>query len=190
MNNPASEFELNLFLGLTLILLAVKGILCIYLGKKLLDNKWETGKWTFNFITAIFVLLLSFLISRVVYLYFDFFMTKLDADTYYLMPNILIWKWGVALSTIGFVVLLFFLDKKVLNLKLKGIPAYFVLGIIVLMLILPVNTLEDFVFVSSLGIVGGTSGIMVLVIFLYIGITIPGLRRPAFWILAGGPNLC
>ncbi len=185
MTSVLNEFEFNLFLTLTILLLIVKGLLCVYLGKKLLDKKKETGKWTMTFVTAFFFLLVSLLVSRLIYMDFDFILTQFDPDTYYLMPNLLAWKFGVLFSTVGFVILLVILDYKVLKFKLKGIPAFFVLGVVALILFIPVNNSDDFVFVSGLGIIGGAAGFMVLVIFLYIGIKIPGLRRPAFLILAG-----
>ncbi len=180
-----TQFEYNVFFGLTILLLITKAALSIYLGKRLLDSKKETGKIKLNFITAFFVLILCLFISRLFYLYFDFFLTKLDPTTYYLMPNVWVWKIaGIALS-IGFAFVLYTLDKKALKFKLKGIPAYCTLGSEILVLIIPVNSQEDFVFVSGVGIIGGLGAIMVLIIFLYIGIKIPGLRKPSFMITLG-----
>ena len=185
MVSEISGFELNLFFILTIILLVVKGTLSIYLGKKIFDRKKESGKWSLDFITAFFILIVCLFVSRLIYMYFDFVLTRFDPDTYYLMPNVLVWKMAGIFGSVGIAVVLFTLDKKALKFKLKGIPAWYTLSVEIIVFILPVNSREDFVFISALGILGSISSLLVLIIFLYIGIKIPGLRKPSFMLLTG-----
>ncbi|MHA1274224.1 MAG: hypothetical protein ACTSVV_06545 [Promethearchaeota archaeon] len=185
MTTQISAFELNFFLALTIILISVKLLLSIYLGKRIYYSKKETGQFSLNFITAFFVLIVSLLISRLFYLYFDFFLTKLDHTTYHLMPNVLIWKIGGVISASGFAFVLYVLDKKALKFKLKGIFVYIIIIGEIIVLAYPVKTAEDFTFVSELGIITGVGAFLVLFIFLYIGIKIPGLRKPSFLMLSG-----
>ena len=49
----------------------------------------------------------------------------------------------------------------------------------------PVNSQEDFTIVSTIGFIGDIAGIAIPLIFLYIGIKTPGLRKTAFMIAFG-----
>ncbi len=180
-----TEFEFNLFFILTIILLIVKGLLSIYLGKKLQKSIKETGKFKLNFISAFFILMVCLFISRLVYFYFDFILTRFDPATYHQLPNIIFWKLGSSFNAAGLVVVLYTLDKTALKFKLKGILAYIVIAFIVISIAFPVYTAEDFTLLSAIGIFMAAVSLIVLFIFLYIGIKIPGLRKPAFLILTG-----
>lgn len=185
MTADISDFEFELFFVLTTILINCKLLLSVYLGKKLIDKKKETGKFKLSFITAVFVFIVSLFVSRLLYMYFDFYLTKFDTSTYYLMPNVLIWKIALFIGSVGFAFVLFTVDKKVLKFKLKGILAYLTLGIALLILIWPVKSFQDFVFISGLGITIGLSGFVIFIIFLYIGIKVSSFRKPSFLIDIG-----
>jgi hypothetical protein len=185
MTIEITDFEFTIFFILTIILLITKATLSIYLGRKLLKSKKETGKFKLNFITAFFFLMVCLFISRLVYMYFDFFLTRFDPELYYEMPNVLFWKIGSFFNAIGLAIVLYTLDKTALKFKLKGILAYVLVGFAVVNLLFPVNSQEDFTLLSAIGIFMSAASLMVLVIFLYIGIKIPGLRKPSFFMLAG-----
>ncbi len=178
-----SSFQYQLFLILTIILIGVKCLLAIYLGKKIHEKKKETGKYTIDFVFGMFVLFIGLIISRIIFVYFDFFLTYFDSDVYY--KYAIYWKVALLISAIGLAFFNFVLDKKALHFKLKGIIAYFVLGGSIVILFWPVNSPADFQTISALSLITSSGTVLVLFIFLYIGIKIPGLRKPAFMTIAG-----
>lgn len=175
-------FEFQLFFIMTLIILITKVLLAIFLGVKVFKKKKETGKFDLDFIMCVFILLIVLFVSRVLYTIFDFALTEFDANRFYEMPNILYWKSAGFIASAGFVLTLFFIDKKVLNFKLKGIPAIFLLGVMCFQLFYPVNSSEDFTLVSQVGLLTTAVGLVLPVIFLYIGYKTPGLRKTSYMI--------
>ncbi len=179
------SYEYNIFLILTIVLLAIKLCLSIYLGKLVQKRIKEIGSFSPDFIFGFFVFMVCLFVSRLFYMYFDFVLTLFDPNVYYLMPNIIFWKLGAFTSAMGYIVVLFIVDKKVLKFKLKGIPAYFSLVISFLTLLWPVNNAQDFQLVSALGFLIGLTGLIIFFIFIYSAIKIPGLRSASLLIAFG-----
>ncbi len=181
-----NSFEYNLFLNLTLILLSVKIILTIYLLIEILRRrKKEGGKLQVDFVFAIFVFMICLIISRVVYMIFDFKLTYFNAETYFKFPNYVFWKIGLFIGVIGFAFVIFIIDKKALKFKLKGILSYFPIAIGLIILFWPVNSSQDIIFMSFLGIISTVSGLLLISLFIYLGITIQPLRKISFLITFG-----
>ncbi|MHA1294341.1 MAG: hypothetical protein ACTSQJ_16985 [Promethearchaeota archaeon] len=180
-----NSFEYNFLFALYIVLLSTKLILVIYLGKKVIKRRKEEDFKAFDFIFSVFVLMICAFISRLLYFYFDFVLTKFDSDTFYLVPNVIIWKLAGFIGSLGFAFVLFTIDKKVLNFKFKGIFTYIIIATALFILFYPVNTSEDFEFVSALGLIPNLIGSVIPIIFLYIGIKTPGLRKTAFIIAFG-----
>lgn len=175
------EFELLFYL--TIVVIIAKVIFSLYLGIRILQKKKRVGEFQFDFMFGLFVLMLTLLISRIMLCYFDFFLTKLNEDTYYLSPNIEVWKTATLISVIGFIVLLFIIDKRVLRFKFKGIPAYILIGLALFQFLYPVDNIEDFRFISMIGLFQMVVVAWVPLLFLYIGIKTPGLRKISFTIV-------
>ena len=129
--------------------------------------------------------MICLIVSRAFYIIFDFFLTFFDSETYYLFPNYVFWKLGFTISTIGFAFVIYIIDKKALKFKLKGIFAYFSVAIAIIIFLIPTNSSEDFSFLSFLGILASISGLILIVLFVYIGITIQPLRKTSFIITFG-----
>ena len=185
MKISPNTFEYNLFLTLIIIILCFKLSLAIYLFTLSYKKKKETGKFTFDFLFSMFVLMTCLFISRLLYMIFDFYLTQFDTSTAYLQPTITVWKFAALTANIGFIVVLYIIDKKVLNFKLKGILAYITAIAAAIQFLYPVNSQEDFTIVSTIGFIGDIAGIAIPLIFLYIGIKTPGLRKTAFMIAFG-----
>lgn len=184
--SPGS-FEFQLFFILTLLLLVTKGILLLFVGNKLIKKKREGGSISMDFVFGMFILLLSLFISRLFFVYFDFILTEFDSSAYYLFPNYLFWKMGMVITSIGIGILLFITDKKVLGFKLKGIFSYIAFIGAVIILLYPVNTANDFAFISGLSIITNGSIAILLLFFIYIAIKSTGdVRRNAIFIVIGG----
>ncbi|MFX1279915.1 MAG: hypothetical protein ACFFA3_10900 [Promethearchaeota archaeon] len=180
-----NSFDYNLLFSLNIILMIAKLSLTIYLAKRVLEKKRERGKFEINFIFGIFILMLGLLISRLIYFYFDFYLTFYDQDLLHLFPNIIFWKAASFISSLSFVILLYIIDKKMFRFKFKGILAYFLLGIALFQLIYPVSTAEDFQFISAVGMLGSLVMILIPALFIYIGIKRPDLRKISFIFVIG-----
>lgn len=180
------SYEYNLFLTLTLILLSVKLVLAVFLYKQVLERKEkEGGKLRIDFVFAIFIFMVCLIVSRIFYMIFDFGLTYFDAETYYLFPNYVFWKIGLAIGVLGFACVIYIIDKKATKYKFKGILAYFPLMVAAIICLWPINSSEDFVFISLLGIVSSASGLLLIILFVYIGITIQPLRKSSFLLTFG-----
>jgi hypothetical protein len=164
---------------LTLAIIFFKLILGIYLSVKVRKSKKEE-KGIPLFIAAVMLLMFLWAISRTFFMLFDFFFTKFVELDYPKFPNVWFWKFGSLFGAIGVVAILFIVDKKILSNKFKGIFAYIMLSSTVIMMIFPVYTYPDFVMVSTIGFIGSATSLLVPILFLYIGIKTPGLRKTAF----------
>ncbi|MFX0023722.1 MAG: hypothetical protein ACFE9S_15450 [Candidatus Hermodarchaeota archaeon] len=180
-----NSFEYNLLYTLTLILMISKFLLTIYLSKRVIEKKKERGKFEINFVFGIFILMLGLLISRLIYFYFDFYLTLYDETLLHLMPNVVFWKVANFISSVSFVMLLFIIDWKMLKFKFKGILAYGLLGVALFQLIYPVASAEDFQLISAVGMLGLLIMILIPALFIYIGVKRPELRKTSFIFVLG-----
>lgn len=179
------SFEYNLLFTLTILLLISKFLLTIYLGSRVLKKRKERGKFEINFIFGIFILMLGLLISRLIYFYFDFYLTLYDQALLHIFPNVIYWKIASFISSLSFVILLFIIDRKMLRFKFKGFLAYFLLGVALFQIIYPVFTAEDFQLISAVGMLGSLVMVLIPALFIYIGIKRPELRKVSFIFVLG-----
>ncbi len=181
-----SSVDFNTFFILTIVLIVAKIALSLYLGKKIYDKTKETGKFSFGFVPAVLILMICLLVSRLFYMQFDFVYTKFDPNTYYLVPGVYYWKLGSFTSLLGYAIFIFVVDKKLLNFKLKGTVTYLILILAVIQLAYPVNNAQDFQFVSVLTMVGNIVGVLIPIIFIYIGVKSPSDYSKAAYTIAIG----
>ncbi len=165
---------------LTLFIILVKLAMGFYLAVKLRNSKKEENPVAPLFLRSIMFLMFLWAISRTLFSIFDFFLTQFVEATYANFPNIWFWKLGAVSSAIGVVAVLLIVDKKILGNKFKGIFAYILLAAIIVQTLYPVNTFADFQVASTIGLIGSIMAFLVPILFLYIGIKTPGLRRTAF----------
>ncbi len=179
------SLEYKIFFGLTIFLLAVKFSLALYLGIKIRERKKKTGSYSFGFATSVFILMICIFIARLFWFYFDFYLTLFDETTYYLFPNYLYWKIAAFISVIGYTIVVFTVDRKIIDFKLKGVPSY-IMGIAaIIILVYPVISPSDFQIISSLLFLANVTAIIIPVLFLYIGYKSPEYRKPAYIIAVG-----
>lgn len=176
------SLEYNIFFILTIILLGIKLSSAIYLGKKIVDRKKETGQFSFGFATSVLILISCLFIARIFYFVFDFYLTYFDENTYHLIPNVLFWKIASFSSVIGFSVVIFVVDRKIINFRLKGIPAYIMIIAAIIIIVYPVSTSTDFQIISSLLFFSNVTAIILPFLFFYIGYQSPNFRKPALLI--------
>jgi hypothetical protein len=169
---------------LTLVLLLVKILMAVYLGARLQKGKKENQVAPL-FMSSIMYVMILWTISRVFFAIFDFFLTKFNTDTYAAFPNVWFWKFGALFASIGVIVVLWIVDKKILGNKFKGIFAIIMLASMILETLWPVSTFDDFQMASMIGLVGSLMAFLIPILFLYIGIKTPGLRKTAFLLAFG-----
>jgi hypothetical protein len=169
---------------LTLVLIMVKVIMAIYLGARLHKGKKENQVAPL-FMSAIMLVMILWTISRVFFAIFDFFLTKFDTNMYGRFPDVWFWKFGALFASAGVIVVLWIVDKKILGNKFKGIFAIIMLASTILETLWPVSNFDEFQVASTIGLVGSLFALLIPILFLYIGIKTPGLRKTAF-VLAFG----
>lgn len=185
MKLSPNSFEFQLFLTLTVIILVVKLVFIAYLGLKVNAKRKETGGLSLDFLTGIFLLFICLFVSRLFYLFFDFVFTQFDTSTAHLEPAITFWKLAALTANIGYIISLFVIDKKVLNFRFKGFFAYILAIAAVIQFFWPVNSPEGFQIVSTINLFAFILAVLIPIIFLYIGIKTPALRKTSFTIAFG-----
>jgi hypothetical protein len=176
MTIKPKSFEYNLLFTLIILIIAVTLILLLFLGKEVLKKRKELGYLSMDFLFGNFVAFACLFISRLFYMYFDFFLTKFDTSKYILPENLWAYKVGGLIYLSGFSVLLFIIDKNLLSFKLKGILSYIIIAIALFVFLYPVNSTTDFEFISAVEMIAFFIGLLIPAIFFYIGIKNPGLR--------------
>ena len=179
------SFENNLFFVLTLILLGAKLFLFNFLGREVIGNKKRKGKLEFDFLFATFILLGFLFISRLFYMYIDFFLTQNNPELYHLPQNVIYWKLGGFMAAIGIFILLFIIERTVLNFKLKGIPAFLLLLGFFIVLVYPVNSKKDFLFLHVIVLITLSICTLIPAILIYVGIKAPEIRKISFLFALG-----
>ncbi|TXT66289.1 MAG: membrane protein of unknown function [Promethearchaeota archaeon] len=184
-----NSLEYQIFLILVILLLVAKLSFSVYLGIKIYKKTKNQGKFTFDFIFGVFTLMICLLVSRLLYLFYDFFLTQFNPANF-LDPNALtVWAFASLISTLGYSAAMFTVDYRVLHFRLKGIFAYIILGVGIFDFIYVmggfVTTEEAFDLVNGILIISNVLAIIIPIIFFYIGIKTTGLRKTAFIIAFG-----
>lgn len=179
------SLEFNVFLVLTITLLIGKLLLSLFLGWKVYQRTKERGEFKLDFIFGVFVLVVSLFISRLILMLVDFYLVQFNTDLYYQTPNIELWKIGNFLGMVGMAFLLWIVDKNVLKFRFRGILAliYLIAGLTALFW--PVTTKGGYTLVSAIFMLSQLLTIILPVIFINLGLKVPGLRRLAFIMALG-----
>ncbi len=185
MTIEPDSFEFQLFFVLTVILLIIKLILSIYLAKEIYVKKKKSGQFSFDFLSSMFILILCMFISRLFYVQFDFVFTQFNPEKNHTFPAAQFWQIGTFIIMLGYGTFVFTVDKRLLDFKLKGILAYILIIVGIIILVYPINTAEDFGFLSSLLLIGNIVAVLLPIMFIYIGIKTPDLRK-TFYSMAFG----
>jgi hypothetical protein len=185
MLHQITAYEFNILLLLTIVLLIGKGILVAFLGYKIIERKKKTGEFSMGFVFGVFIMILSLLISRIFYSMFDFYYSAFDSSTFHKMPNVIFWKLGAFISVLGYALFLYITDKRVLDFKLKAIPAIILLVIVILILIFPVNLPQDFQIVAILPLFANIVAIIIPVVFFILARKKTPFRIPSFAVAFG-----
>ncbi|MFX0099666.1 MAG: hypothetical protein ACFFCS_08795 [Candidatus Hodarchaeota archaeon] len=161
-----NPLEFSILYGITFFIIIVKAIISIYIALKIKARK-EQSKDTL-FMTGILIMVVALLVSRILFFFFDFYLTSFIVTNYILLGSLWVWKCAALITLVGVASLIFITDKKIINFKLKGVIAYLVLGGMVVLFFYPVNTVADFNVVSTIFIGLALAFIFVFVNFVYI----------------------
>ncbi|MHA1699184.1 MAG: hypothetical protein ACTSWN_10130 [Promethearchaeota archaeon] len=178
--------EYTILFYLTVGIVVAKISLAIYLARKLLvKKKQQENKIAMYFLGSVLFFLLTLIVSRILYVYFDFFLTGFNAQIYHLPPQIHVWKAATFLSSMGLGIVAIVVDLKILRGKFKGIFAYIIIGGGIFLLFYPVRVKSDFDLISLINIITSAGIIFVPIIFIWIGKITPPLRKTAWGLAAG-----
>lgn len=180
-----SASELDLLIVLSVILVAVKIALLAILSRKEINHVKETGKFIFGFVFSVIVLMICLVISRIIYMQFDFVLTRLDPTTFYEVPNVWYWKTATLIDSAGFSIFIFVTDYRIFKFKFKGLFAYIMMTFAATLFFYPVNTKVDFDFVSTFLLSANCVAIIIPIFFLYLGRTRSPYQIPSLSIAFG-----
>ena len=180
-----STSELDILFVLSIILVAVKITLLAILSKKEIDHVKETGKLIFGFVFSVIVLMICLAISRIIYMQFDFILTRLDANSFYEVPNVWYWKTATLIDSAGFSIFIFVTDYRIFKFKFKGLFAYIMMTFATTLFFYPVNTKADFDFLSTFLLSANCVAIIIPIFFLYLGLTRSPYQIPSLGIAFG-----
>ena len=185
MSIEVGSFEYNTLFTLTIILLIAKLILIIYLGWEIYKKTKISEKFTYDFQFSLLIVIMCMFLSRILFVYYDFFLYQFDPDKLWIMPNIIVWKIATLINNIGYIQLLFILDKRALKFKFKGILAYILVVVALIQFFYPVYSAEDFTFVSYFTYIVIFATILIPFIFFYGGYKSDRLSKYFYMIAIG-----
>ncbi|NMC07900.1 MAG: hypothetical protein GYA24_22010 [Candidatus Lokiarchaeota archaeon] len=165
----------NIILWITIFIEIVKFSMLIFLGVKIRRRRKEGLELASAFLKAMWILIFTLFVSRLFYMYFDFYLTHFDMDTY--AANAMWWKVAQFIIGCGLAYIVFVIDRKILSFKLKGIFAYIIIAGSIFMILWPVNTTDDFAAMSTMSILPQLGMLVLFIVFLNIAIKASGRVR-------------
>ncbi len=180
-----SSLDLNIFLVLSVVLVAVKVALLAFLSKKEREHVKESGKLKFGFAFGVIIMMICLIISRLIYMQFDFVFTRLESSTFYEFPNVWYWKTATAIASVGYAIFIFVTDYRIFKFKFKGIFSYVMMAFTLTLFFYPVLTKADFDFLSLFLLSANCVAIVLPVFFFYLGRTRSPYQIPSLLIAFG-----
>lgn len=190
--NISDEFVLPFIF--TIIIILVKFILSIFLASKIVKIKKKKSPVATSFLSGMLFLMICLLISRILYMIFDYVLTNFDMNLYGYFPNIWYWKTASLISAVGIGVLLLIIDRRVLQNKFKGIFSIIIFIASVVQFFYPVRdpniygvaaATQDFGIITMIGTIAGLCAFVIPILFFWIGAKTPGLRKTSFAVAIG-----
>lgn len=171
---------------LTIFLIVIKFVLCLFLGKKVVDKKRNQIEAGVKFLSATTVMMAGMFIARILFTIFDFHYTHFDRNTYILPEPLFLWKLSFGMLTVTLFYMIWVLDKVIVQNKFKGIPAIILIIVGFIVIIYPVETVEDFELMSLISLVVNMMALLVPAVFSYVGKHSSGdIRKSAYFIAFG-----
>ncbi|MBN2150154.1 MAG: hypothetical protein JW839_01785 [Candidatus Lokiarchaeota archaeon] len=169
LESDIAESDINTFLVLTVIFVVGLAVFDVFICMKVVEHKRRTGTMRFGFIHGVVVLITCLLVARLLYMYFDFGLTRFDPDKYYLFPNVWFWKLASVVSSAGYWVFILVTDIRVLKFRFKGVFAYIMAGFSAFQFAYPVSSKPAFDLVSTIDLISNVVAIVIPAFFFYVG---------------------
>src|SRR5271157_543355 len=186
MLNQLDPLIFNISMYSTLVVIACKFTIAAFIGRRDYLKPKAEKRHRFTFMSAACLLLLCLGISRIIYFYFDFFLTKFDPNLLWIKPNVYYWQTATFIAGLAAAFLLFVLERDIYRFKTRLIPTGAVIVVAIVQLFYPINTQADFNFVSSIGIVGSLAMLLAIFTFIYLALKSTGhLRRVCIALMIG-----
>jgi hypothetical protein len=135
---------------LTLLIIAVKYIISVYLFQKYQKTERTTDS-KLTFILAMSLMIFGLGIARSIYFYYDFYLTEYNPALLYIQPNITYWKIATFLGNFFAVPILYVVERDIYQMRLKRIPSLGMLSVSIFQLLYPISNQTDFELVSTIG---------------------------------------
>ncbi|NMC04440.1 MAG: hypothetical protein GYA24_04470 [Candidatus Lokiarchaeota archaeon] len=161
----------------TLFVILAKFIIATYIGRRAAIQAKDQSKRRFTFMGAAFLLILCLGISRLVYFYYDFYLTNFVPDMLWRQPQVFYWQVATAISGYSSASILFVLERDIYRYKTRLIPTIMVLATATIQLLFPILSKDDFNLVSTIGLVGTCALLLAILTFIYLAIKSTGLLR-------------
>lgn len=170
--DPYSE---NIIFYFTCFIVLVKLAMLIFMLVKIHHRKKEGLQLAVTFLRSMWFLVFTLLLSRLFYMWFDFGLTHFDEEVYF--QYVIWWKIAQFIVGIGLAVIVFVVDRNILQFKFKGIFAYIIIAGLFIMLFWPVYSKTDFDSMSIMSILPQLGMLIVFFVFLNIAIKATGRVR-------------
>lgn len=171
---------------MTILIIIFKFAIAIFLGTIASKQIKEEKQFRLTFIFAMTIFCFTLGLSRTCYFIFDFYLTKLNPDLFYIEPNIWFWKMGNLFTSLGGIFVLYTIDKTVYQKKLRLIPEIVLLAVALTQFLYPVTDKASFDTVSAIGTIGSIFTIIIPITFIWLAIKSAGQVRRTSLILGIG----
>ncbi|MEX2715457.1 MAG: hypothetical protein Q6370_004055 [Candidatus Sigynarchaeota archaeon] len=170
-------YELTFYF--TLLLLGIKAFFMIYLAHLIILERKKEEKMPLAIFYGGFVMFVTLFISRLSYFIFDFVLTRFNVMEYTYFPNIVFWKVGTFSGAVVGLAILFPVERVILLNKTKSLLSFFLILTAIVQFLYPVRpgNNEDFTLVSSIGTFANLALLLIFIVFFWLGIVSPGLRK-------------
>jgi hypothetical protein len=161
----------------TIMVIIVKFTIAAFIGRRVYIKAKAEKKRRFTFMGAALLLILCLGISRLLYFYYDFYLTEFNPDLLWVKPIVYYWQLATCISGYSSAFLLFVLERDIYRYKTCLIPTIAVIAVATFQLLYPINSKDDFTFISTIGIVGSLAMLLAIITFIYLAIKSTGLLR-------------
>ncbi|MEX2683059.1 MAG: hypothetical protein Q6373_015830 [Candidatus Sigynarchaeota archaeon] len=161
----------------TIAVIVAKFSIAAFIGRRVALQSKNQAKRRLTFLGAAFLLILCLGISRLIYFYYDFFLTNFNPDLLWRTPQVYYWQAATCIGGYSGAFLLFVLERDIYRFKTCLIPTGLIVAVATFQLLYPIDSVDAFKLVSTVGLLGTFASVIAVITFIYIAIKSPGLMR-------------
>ncbi len=178
-----------IILGFTIVIVVSQFLVVLYMCQRIFKNRKNSEKISQDFVLGVLVLIAALLIARLFYMYFDFILTKFTFSLYTINGNYWYWKVADLFATAGQIYIVYIIDKKILQFKLKGIVEWIMFASVVVVMVYPINNMNDFNTDSTLLVIPSIGLLVLPFVFIWLGHKSSGELKVTSYIIVWGAAL-